>query len=154
MIDSNRIRNLCEEALEPFNGFIIDVNVDEHNNIEVLADTDSGITIEEIKKISRHIESQLDREKSDFKLTVGSPGLSRPLTVFRQYEKNQGREVKVVTKSGEKHEGEMTIVDNNTIELKWKTREPKPVGKGKVTVEKNIRIALEDIAETKIKISI
>ena len=154
MIDSNRIRNLCEEALEPFNGFIIDVNVDEHNNIDVLADTDSGITIEELKRISRHVEGQLDRDQSDFKLTVGSPGLSKPLSVFRQYVKNQGREVKVKTKAGEKHEGEMTVVDDNTIELKWKTREPKPIGKGKVTVEKSIRIALEDIDETKIKISI
>lgn len=154
MIDSNRIRILCEETLETFNGFIIEISVDEHNNIEVLADTDSGITIEELKRISRHVEGSFDREKDDFKLTVSSPGLSRPLTVFRQFIKNQGREVKVKTLSGDKHEGEMTVIDDKTIELKWTTREPKPIGKGKVTVEKQIRIALQDIAETKIKISI
>lgn len=154
MIDNKRIQTLCEEALAPIDGFFIDISVDEHNNIQVLADTDAGITIEELKGISRHIESAFDREVEDFQLMVSSPGLTRPLTVYRQYVKNIGRDVKVKTIAGEKYIGTMKVVDEEGIELFWKTREPKPVGKGKVTVEKQQRIAFSDIKETKINISI
>ena len=39
------------------------------------------------------------------------------------------------------------------IHLSWKSREPKPLGKGKVTVEKNAEIAFENIKEAKVKIT-
>jgi ribosome maturation factor RimP len=36
--------------------------------------------------------------------------------------------------------------------LEWKTREPKPIGKGKVTVKKEATISYNDIVEAKVKI--
>ena len=38
------------------------------------------------------------------------------------------------------------------IKLKWKQREPKKIGKGKVTVEKEINILYKVINESKVKI--
>ena len=54
----------------------------------------------------------------------------------------------------EKENIEGTLVDLNKegISLQWKVREPKPIGKGKVTVEKNATIAFESIKEAKVKI--
>ena len=49
-----------------------------------------------------------------------------------------------------KTDGELIDVDDNEITLKWKTREPKPVGKGKITVEKQAKFAYNDIAEAKV----
>ena len=46
----------------------------------------------------------------------------------------------------------MVEANEKYIQLKWKTREPKPIGKGKVTVTKEATIALEDIKEAKVKI--
>ena len=43
-------------------------------------------------------------------------------------------------------------VDELKILLEWKTREPKPVGKGKVTVQKQANIAYENIVEAKVMI--
>ena len=52
----------------------------------------------------------------------------------------------------EQFEGTLTEVSNQKIELRWKAREPKPIGKGKVTVEKKATIAFKDIIEAKVKI--
>ena len=38
------------------------------------------------------------------------------------------------------------------ITLEWKAREPKPIGKGKVTVQKVEEIAYNDIVEAKVVI--
>ena len=46
----------------------------------------------------------------------------------------------------------MTEVNDESVLLKWKTREPKPVGKGKITVTKEANISFEDIKEAKVKI--
>jgi len=43
-------------------------------------------------------------------------------------------------------------VTDEGITLFWKAREPKPIGKGKVTVEKQQTILLSEIKEAKVKI--
>ena len=43
-------------------------------------------------------------------------------------------------------------INDDVVELKWKAREPKPVGKGKHTVVKTATIAFETIKEAKVKI--
>ncbi|MDB9720530.1 ribosome assembly cofactor RimP, partial [Winogradskyella sp.] len=49
-------------------------------------------------------------------------------------------------------EGELISANDEGVVLKWKTREPKPVGKGKVTVTKEANITFENIKEAKVKI--
>ena len=51
-----------------------------------------------------------------------------------------------------KYEGKLTDANDKYINIVWKVREPKPVGKGKVTVEKSIDIDLDKIKEAKVKI--
>ena len=70
----------------------------------------------------------------------------------RQYKKNIGRNLEVKTNDDKTTEGQLVEADENTIQLTWKAREPKPVGKGKVTVTKEATIALNDIKEAKVKI--
>ena len=82
--------------------FIVSISVRPGNAIEVLLDKDSGLNVEDCKKVSRHVESSLDREKEDFSLEVSSPGVGKPLVVHRQYVKNVGRTVKVKADDGEK----------------------------------------------------
>ena len=49
-------------------------------------------------------------------------------------------------------EGTLAEVTQADIVLKWKAREKKPIGKGKVTVEKEVRVLYSDIIEAKVKI--
>ncbi len=61
--------------------------------------------------------------------------------------------MEVTTSEGEKIEGELTQFEDDSITLKWKAREPKPVGKGKVTVNKEAVLPFEDIKEAKVIIT-
>jgi len=82
--------------------FLVSVSVTPGNAIEVLVDKPAGFDVEECAVISRAIEAAFDREKEDFELTVGSPGLGEPLKILPQYQKLLGKEVEILLKSGEK----------------------------------------------------
>ncbi|MEL6811674.1 MAG: ribosome assembly cofactor RimP [Bacteroidota bacterium] len=132
--------------------FLIDLTITENNQIRVIIDGDEGVKVEDCIAVSRAIEHNLDREEEDFSLEVLSAGVSEPLTLTRQYKKNLGRKLKV--KTGEDTlEGELTLVDDDGITLQWKAREPKPVGKGKVTVQKEAVVPFKDIVQAKVMIT-
>ncbi len=152
MLDQDKVRSLLEQALEEQQAFLIDFQIGAGNLIQVTADTMEGITLEGITAISRGIEHNLDREVEDFELQVSSPGVGSPLQVPQQYEQNVGRDLKVQTTGGEKHKGELIEFDGESIVLQWSERVPKEVGKGKVTVKKDLRINLPEIKEAKVQV--
>ena len=141
------VEKLLNEALEERNDlFLIDFSVLEDNQIKVVIDGDKGVLVEDCIFISRAIEHNLDREEQDFSLEVTSAGAASPLKHIRQYEKNLGRVLNVKTAT-DSFEGTITDANENEIILEWKTREPKPVGKGKVTIKKQETIAYKEIKE-------
>ncbi len=146
------VKNLLETALvERLDLFLIEFSIDQDNHIMVIVDGDNGVLVEDCMFISRAIEHNLDREEQDFSLEVMSSGATAPLVHERQYKKNLKRVLSVRTAS-ETIEGNLTDATEDSIILEWKVREPKPVGKGKVTVEKQANIAYEDIVEAKVMI--
>jgi len=152
-MDQDLVRKLVDEALEENESlFLIELSFLPNNKIKVVVDGDQGISVKECVRISRNVEHNLDREEEDFALEVTSPDITQPLSSQRQYKKNINRILKVKTEEGEV-EGTLVEVNDKEISLKWKTREPKPIGKGKVTVEKNATIAYENIREAKVKIT-
>ncbi len=132
--------------------FLIDFTVDSNNKISITIDGDNGITVSDCIFISRSIEQNIDEEEYDFSIDVTSFGATSPLKLVRQYIKNISRDLEVKLQSGEKVEGTLTKADEEKITLEWYTREPKPVGKGKVTVHKVKEIAYNDIVEAKVVI--
>lgn len=149
-----KVLPLLEQALADNPSlFLIDVSISENNQIRVIIDGDNGVTVEDCIAVSRAIEHNLDRETEDFSLEVMSAGVSEPLTLPRQYKKNVGRKLKVKTEAGETIEGELTQSDEDTVTLQWKAREPKPVGKGKVTVQKEAVLPYKEIVEAKVMIT-
>lgn len=152
-MDQDLVRKLVDEALEENDSlFLIELSFLPNNKIKVVVDGDQGISVKECVRISRNVEHNLDREEEDFALEVTSPDITQPLSNQRQYKKNINRILKVKTEEGEV-EGTLVEANDQEISLKWKTREPKPIGKGKVTVEKNATIAYENIREAKVKIT-
>ena len=148
----NTVKDLLDtELVERSDLFLIDFSIQGENQIKVIIDGDKGVLVEDCMFISRAIEHNLDREEQDFSLQVMSAGATAPLIHNRQFKKNLNRELKVKT-STNTYKGIITKATVDSIILEWKVREPKPVGKGKITVKKEVSIAYQDIIEAKVMI--
>ncbi|SFZ90733.1 ribosome maturation factor RimP [Flaviramulus basaltis] len=147
-----KVTDLLQAALEERPDlFLIDFSIGSDNHIKIIIDGDNGLLVEDCMFVSRAIEHNIDREEHDFSLEVMSAGATAPLVNKRQYKKNLERTLKVKMASDE-IEGILTEATDKNITLEWKVREPKPVGKGKITVKKEAKIAYEDIVEAKVMI--
>jgi ribosome maturation factor RimP len=145
-----KVSALLEKVFEKETAlFLVHLTISPDHRILIVLDGDKGVSLKDCMKVSRAIEQGLDREETDFALEVTSAGATAPLTMARQYSKNIGREMTVKT-AGANYEGRLAAVNGETITLEWKAREPKTVGKGKVTVQKKQEIALFDIDEAKV----
>ena len=60
----------------------------------------------------------------------------------------------IASKNDLKYEAKLVNANSNQISLFWKRREKKPIGKGKITVEKKIDLLYKDIVEAKVKIKL
>lgn len=144
------VEKLLDEALkERPSLFLIDLKISTANQIIIVIDGDDGVNLKDCVEVSRAIEHNIDEEEYDFSLEVTSAGATEPIVVPRQYRKNIGRKLEVTTIDGEKIEANLTSVNDEGITLKWKAREPKPIGKGKHTVEKEAVIEYTNIKEAK-----
>ncbi|MBL0328088.1 MAG: ribosome assembly cofactor RimP [Bacteroidetes bacterium] len=153
MISADKIYKIAEEKLAEGTNFIVEITVKSGNKITVLLDNDNGVSINDCVAMSRHIESNLDREVEDFELNVMSPGLSEPFKILRQYQKNIGKQVDIVTKEGKKISGKLLKASDLGIELESKSKERIEGKKGKQLIINNINLTFNQIKETKIVIS-
>jgi ribosome maturation factor RimP len=150
---NQKIEDLLSLALEEYpHIFLVDLKISVDKSIKVTLDGDEDVNVKDCINISRAIEGSLDRDEEDFSLEVASAGVGSPLKFPRQYRKNLGRKLEVVSKEGLKFEGALVNIKDDSIELEWKQREPKPIGKGKVTVTKNKTILFDEINQTKVLI--
>lgn len=146
----DKVEKLLDEALQERPSlFLIDLKISTANQIIIVIDGDHGVNLKDCVEVSRAIEHNIDREEHDFSLEVTSAGATEPITLPRQFQKNLGRKLKVETKDGEKIEAKLEAVTDEAITLKWKAREPKPIGKGKHTVEKEAVLEYTNIKEAK-----
>lgn len=105
MIDKKALATFIEKKLEGTALFLVDVEVSPANEIRVEIDSDTGVDIDGCVGLTRDIEEEFDRDAEDYALEVGSAGLTSPFKVKRQYEKNIGREVEVLSAGGKKYKG-------------------------------------------------
>lgn len=139
MIDKELLVKTVAEALEGTDMYIVEVAVSPANEINVEIDSDSNVDIDTCARITRLIEGVFDRDAEDYELEVGSAGLTSPLKVLRQYTKNVGNDMEVLTRDGRKLRGVLagaTAADGGDIafELEVQSREKEPGAKRPVTV--------------------
>ena len=132
--------------------FVVSFDINKANQINVVIDGDRDVSISDCMLISRAIEHQLDRDEEDFAVQVTSFGVGENLVSARQFIKNVGRKIEVETEN-EKIKADLIAATEQSVNLSWKTREPKPVGKGKHTVHKEIELAYADIKQAKVMIT-
>lgn len=130
--------------------FLVEVKIKPTNNVKVFLDGDSGISIQKCAHYNRALYKLLEESnlfpEGDFSLEVSSPGLDEPLKLQRQFQKNIGRDVEVLTKDGQKVEGKMVKADEEALTLE----EEKGKNKKKEIIQHVV--PLDTIKSTKIQI--
>lgn len=137
------VRPICEN-----NGFyLLDLKLKgdaHHLVIQVFADNEKGITIDDCAHLSRLILDELDMDDSfymNYRLDVSSPGLDHPLKYDWEFKKNLGRplvvkyfiEEKLWRVSGE-------LIDFNSEQITLKTKRG------------TLEINRDDIQQAKVKL--
>ncbi len=101
--------------------FIVEIRyIQPKNTVQVFLDSDDSVSYEQCTKISRSLEEYLDESGllgEKYTLEVSSAGLDRPLSQHRQFQKNVGREMRIVLTDGSQMVGTMTKADENFIDL-------------------------------------
>lgn len=147
-----RVAELVEEKISDRPElFLVEIKMLPNNKLIIHVDGDEGISIQDCAAISRHVGFHLEEEnvmEKAYNLEVSSPGVGEPLKLQRQYHKNIGREVSLKLTAGDKKEGKLISVSENSLTIEEKVKEK---GK-KVQVVENT-IELKDITELKVLIS-
>ena len=150
MIKKEDIEKIVRDSIEGTEVFLVDISVKPGNLIRVFVDDPSGIPLDECVRISRAVESSLDREAEDFDLQVSSPGLDNPLLVLPQYLKNIGRELKVETVEKEKYTGELLEAGEGGIKLNARIRIKEKGSKKSKTDFQLIELKFDKIKSAKV----
>ena len=137
MIDKQKMTQVIEEALEGTPMFLVELKISRDNVVDVAIDSLEGVTIDDCVSVNDAVLAAFDRDEEDFELTVGSYSISDPFLVKRQYEKNLGNEVEVLTGAGKKLCGTLTELADDTFTITVPT---------KVKVEGKKRPQVEDVA--------
>lgn len=150
MITESYILTLIESYIDAADMFLVEVKVKPGNKITVFIDSEKGVGIDDCVALSRFIESKLDREAEDFELEVSSAGLDMPLRHIRQYKKNIGHRVDVVTKEGLKKTGTLISADKEGFTIQH-TLKPKAK---KTNEEQIFHFLYQQVKSTKIVVNI
>ena len=126
--------------------FIVDVSVSKDNDIVLTIESENGkIELDDCVALSRYFESQFDREKEDYSLTMTSAGLDQPFKVLKQFQKAVGTKVEVQVKGGRKMVALLEAVDEESVTLKYSVKEAVEGKKKKELVEHVDRFAMDQV---------
>jgi ribosome maturation factor RimP len=96
-----KIEEIADPFLKIIDAFIVDIHIlhdVQRKVVQLIVDTDSGITIGQCTELNRKIGEALELQNiipSSYVLEVSSPDITKPLKLLRQYHKNKGRQFRV-----------------------------------------------------------
>ncbi len=125
--------------------------------IQVFLDSDEAVLFEHCRKLSRHLEHNIEENGwlgEKYTLEVCSYGVGTPLKLHRQYVKNIGRTLNVQLIDDHKHvEGILKTVNEESIILFYTEKIRIEGKKKKELVEFNPEIPFSQIQKATVKIS-
>lgn len=123
-------RDLLIELIEPaleavgYELLRLDYVAGKHSHVNIFIDSENGVGIEDCEAASRIISDLLDIHDPiahAYTLEVSSPGIERPLSKRRHFNKYQGEKVKIKTKSeirgNRKFSGQILNAGEDKLEL-------------------------------------
>ncbi|MEM6841920.1 MAG: hypothetical protein AAF632_06820 [Bacteroidota bacterium] len=151
---SQWVASILQEKDKHF--FLVDTRVNQIPigiKVVIHIDGDKGISIDTCAEVSRELANRLEEENlinGKYVLEVSSPGLDQPLKLHRQYRKNVGRTVKILTQDNQTVKGVLVDVLDEEIGI-----EPVTQGKKKKKNEppQNVRIPFEQIKKTNVLVT-
>jgi ribosome maturation factor RimP len=150
MLAKDLITRTVQDFFEGTDFFVVDVSISGSDKISVFFEKMIGkVTIEDCVKLSKHIESGLNRDEHDFELEVSSAGMDEPFKVIGQYHKHKGKEVKVITIDGKRHDGILKDVTADSIILETSEKVREEGKKKKINITKEERLNFDQIKQTK-----
>ena len=119
------IREFLEKVATPMGIEIVDIAA-KGDNLTVFIETEDGVDLDTCEKFHNAIMEPIDQLDPSYgaayTLNVSSPGLDRPFTTRRDFERNLGKEVEVklfAPLRGKKLvEGVLEAFDDNSVTIK------------------------------------
>ena len=119
MIDCAKILEIAERQLEGSDMFVVECTCSPSNEVELLIDSDTSVSIDACVALNRAIDAEFDRDEEDFSLMVASAGIGSELRVLRQYSKLIGKPVEVLLCNGVKLLAILDAADEESITLSY-----------------------------------
>ena len=151
MIDKDLIRQTIEEKLASTDCFLISLSISGDNQIMVEIDSETSVDLDFCVELTRYIEQHFDRDAEDYSLEIGSYSITKPFVDRRQYRKNIGRKVEVLTEESRKIHGTLVAVDNDGFTLEIEEKELVEGQKRKKLVKKEITLLYSSVKQTKLE---
>ncbi|MFI3328193.1 MAG: ribosome assembly cofactor RimP [Rikenellaceae bacterium] len=131
MIDTKKIVEIAESKLEGTDMFVVSCSCSTSNEIELLIDADTKISIDACVTLSRAIEEEFDREVEDFQLTVASAGVGSELKLLRQYPKLIDKYIEVLLLTGIKVVGTLKEATEEGVTVQYEQKQTVETSSGK-----------------------
>ena len=148
------IEDLVTKHLPDDSHFLVEVKMEDKagkTRLLILIDADQGVTIESCALVSRKVSEELEASElidQAYLLEVSSPGLDYPLSTTRQYQKNIGRDLKILLESGAELSGKLLEAKDNEVKLLVKKKE-----KGKKATEEELLVPTQEIKKSIVQVS-
>ena len=149
MIDKAELTDVINQALDGSDMFLVDVTVTPDNVIDVEIDADRDITIDDCQRLNDIVLAKFDRDVEDYELTIGSCGLTTPFKGLRQYAKNVGNAVEVLTADGRKLKGTLANAGDDQFTVTIEVKEKVEGKKRPQLVQKDIVLKYDEVKYTK-----
>lgn len=151
MIDKDLIRQTIEEKLASTDCFLVSLSISGDNQIMVEIDSETSVDLDFCVELTRYIEQHFDRDAEDYSLEIGSYSITKPFVDRRQYRKNIGRKVEVLTEESRKIRGTLVAVDNDGFTLGIEEKELVEGQKRKKLVKKEITLLYNSVKQIKLE---
>lgn len=128
--------------------FVVETRVrQDEMRIEVEIDSAGPVDVDFCARLSRELTAALAPASDEYDWEVGSAGLTAPLRVRAQYDKNVGNPLEVYTTDGRKLHGTLVSVEEQGIVLRVEKRVKTPGQKRPETITEDLQLPFADIRQ-------
>lgn len=149
MISKELVNQYVEEYLQGSEFYLVDLKLTADQRILLEIDAFQGVSIDDCVQLNRHLIEKLSPEIEDYELEVSSAGISEPFKVLRQYQKNIGKEVEVLTREGKKLSGILAEATEESFQLRVEVKVKEEGAKRKISREETITLTYTEVKTTK-----
>jgi len=149
MISKEIVNQCVDEYLEGSDFYIVDLKLTADQRILIEIDAFQGVSIDDCVQLNRYLVEKLSPEIEDYELEVSSAGISEPFKVLRQYQKNIGKEVEILTRDGKKHSGILAEATEEEFRVRVEVKIKEEGAKRKIIKDETITFSYTDVKTTK-----